>query len=114
MLDAVPLLSPLAWPMVFSYPVHKIGPAFQPEKPDAQPVCLVVYRNRKDKVGFLEINPATARMLEICAEERQFSSRQILQQIASELPGAELGQLLAAGEATLAQLRNLDIIRFSG
>ncbi|MDG1938751.1 MAG: putative DNA-binding domain-containing protein, partial [Pseudomonadales bacterium] len=59
LLDHVPVLSPLAWSMVFDYPVHKIGETFQPEQPSEQPVCLVVYRNRQDKVAFLEANPVT-------------------------------------------------------
>ncbi len=112
LLDAIPRLSPLAWPLVFAYPVHKIGVDFQPQQPEPVPVCLVVYRNRGEKVKFLEINPATARLLEICDEHCGLTARQILQQVAAEMPGSSLQRLLEAGEGALAQLRNLDIIHF--
>ena len=55
LIDGVPHLSPLLGPMVFSYPVHKIGQHFQPHQPSADPVCLVVYRNRADQVRVLEL-----------------------------------------------------------
>ncbi|MBT5292950.1 MAG: DUF2063 domain-containing protein, partial [Cellvibrionales bacterium] len=53
LIDHIPVLSPLAWSMVFDCPVHQIGETFRPEQPSEQPVCLVVYRNRQDKVAFL-------------------------------------------------------------
>ncbi|MGH8431178.1 MAG: HvfC family RiPP maturation protein, partial [Solimonas sp.] len=53
LLDAVPLLSPLAWALSYDYPVHRIGPDFQPAAPGAQPTYLVVYRDRDDQVRFM-------------------------------------------------------------
>jgi hypothetical protein len=112
-LEAVPKLSPLAWSMVFEYPVHKIGVDFQPQSPSEQPVCLVVYRNRDDHVRFLEINPLTSRLLTLCEENKNNRTvSDLLSQLEKELPHLNREQIFANGEATFAQLRNLDIIHF--
>jgi hypothetical protein len=108
--EQLPVLSPLAWSMVFNYPVHQIGPDNRPESPSEQPHCLVVYRNREDKVAFLEANVVTARLLELCEDNHQFSGRELLEQIAREMSVADSQTILAGGRETLAQLRSLDII----
>ncbi len=41
LLAGVPVVSPVAWPLVYRYPVHRIGPAFQPRDPPAQPSYLL-------------------------------------------------------------------------
>lgn len=114
LIDHIPVLSPLAWSMVFRYPVHQIGPSFQPEQASEQAVCLVVYRNRQDKVAFLEANPVTARLLELCESNSESSSQrsgqELLQQIAKELQHPDANVVVNAGAETLAQLRQLDII----
>lgn len=111
-MDAVPVLSPLAWSMVFQFPVHKIGVDYQPVEPEGTPVCLVVYRNRKDKVKFLESNPMTARLLELCENNESRTAKELLEQIGLELQSEKIDAILDGGLAILAQLRNLDIIFF--
>lgn len=108
LLDHIPLLSPLAWSMVFQFPVQKIGPDYRPEQPDAVPTCIVVYRNREDQVKFLDANPVTARLLELC--EGNKTGRALLEQIATELNSADPVPVINGGADTLAQLRSLDII----
>ena len=111
-IDGVPHLSPLAWPMVFSYPVHKIGQHFQPHQPSADPVCLVVYRNRADQVQFLECNAVTGRMLELLEQSAGASGRDLLQTIAIELRHPELAQVIDGGRVILEQLHSLGIIYY--
>src|SRR5690606_6965982 len=61
LLEGIPVLSPLALPLAYEWPVHRIGPEFQPATAPPEPTRLVVYRDRRDEVGFLEINLVTAR-----------------------------------------------------
>lgn len=75
--------SQLAWPLVYSYPVHQIGPDNQPEQPNAQPVYLLVYRNVDDKVKFVELNPVSARLLDLL--NAGLTGSQAAEQIAEEL-----------------------------
>lgn len=58
-------ISPLAWPLAYSYPVHRIGPAYLPSEPEAEPICLIVYRNADDCIRFIEITPTTYELLQI-------------------------------------------------
>lgn len=55
-------LSPVAQLASYQYPVHRIGPSFQPEAP-TEPSFLLVYRDRESRVKFMELNAATARLL---------------------------------------------------
>jgi hypothetical protein len=61
-------LSPLAWPLIYQYPVHRIAPSFLPLTPPPQPTCLIVYRNRDDDAGFIEITPSTYGLLQLLEE----------------------------------------------
>lgn len=63
-LDAPLAVSPLAWPLAYRWPVHRIGPDQRPAMPPAQPTFLVVYRDGGDRVQFLEIGSETARLLD--------------------------------------------------
>lgn len=109
LLERTPVLSPLAWSLAYTFPVHKIGPAFLPKKPDAQPAYLVVYRNRQDQVKFMEINAVTARLLELL-QQRPASGRKLLGRLARELKHPQPQAVIEQGAAILAGLRERDII----
>ncbi len=111
LLDGHPILSPLAWPLAYQYPVHRISPRFQPDAPGEQPTFLVVYRNREDKVGFMEINPVTAQLLELLrAEPGEHTGRELLLGIASQLGHPQPEVVVQGGAEILDTLRARDII----
>jgi len=60
--------SPLAWPLAYHYEVHKIGPSYQPTIPSENTVFLLVYRNQQDKITFIELNPVSARLIDLLNE----------------------------------------------
>ncbi len=78
-------LSALAWPLVYRFPVHRIAPAYQPQEPAETPTCLLVYRDRDDKVRFLQVNPLTYRLLELLAQGGNHTLEVHLQQLVSEM-----------------------------
>lgn len=110
LLEGSPVVSPLAWSLAYQFPVHLIGPDCQPEQPGEQPTYIVVYRNRDDKVEFLEANAVTARMLELLGEEQALTGLQVLERIAQELQHPNPPLVIEGGLATMQQLRDLDII----
>lgn len=111
LLGGHPVLSPLAWSLAYTWPVHRISPEFQPAEPPAEPTRLVVYRDRADEIGFLEINPVTARLLELLERAVGASSgRDCLLQIATELGHPSPDTVVAAGAAILEDLRARDVI----
>lgn len=94
-LAAVPNLSPLAWLLNYQFPVHQIGPGHQPCEA-GEPTYLVVYRDRCDQVQFMELTPATARLLELTRENSTATAGEILHSLAAEL-GMPVDDVLAFG-----------------
>lgn len=110
LLAGVPVLSPLAFPLCYRYPVHTIGPAHQPASPPDRPVYLVIYRDRHHKVGFMELNPVAARLVELIRNDTGGSGRDLLEQIAAELKHPDPGTVIAAGLDIMRGLRGKDIL----
>jgi len=107
-LELVPVVSPLAWSLSYRYPVHRIGPSFQPQEPPQSPTFLLVYRDRDDEVGFMEINAVTARLLQL-AEGGQLSGRQLLESLAAEMR-TDAGALLEFGRELLRKLLDAGVL----
>ena len=110
LLDGVPVISPVAWPLAYRYPVHRISPDFQPELPGEQPTFLVVYRRRDDSVGFTEINAVTARLLELLQQGGQATGRELLLQVAAEIAHPQPQVVVDGGKSMLDNLKNNEII----
>ena len=110
LLDGIPVLSPLAWQLAYEYPVHRIGPDFQPTAADRAPTFLVIYRDAQDEVGFMEINPVTKRLLELLQTSNSASGRELLLQIASELSHPQPEVVVSGGAEILANLRKKSIV----
>lgn len=109
LMSEIPQVSPLAWRLCYQYPVHRIGPDYQPGEPPEQPTFLVVYRNRQQQVRFLEANAVTTRLLQLC-EDQALTGEAALIQIAGELQHPDPNTVVVNGEATLRQLQQLEII----
>jgi len=110
LLQGIPVLSPLAWHLAYTYPVHRIGPDYLPDRPGDTPTFLVVYRNRDDDVGFLEINPVTRRLLELVDANHDVSGKQLLSRIADELRHPDPEVVFRGGGEILVDLHHKDII----
>lgn len=107
-----PVLSPLAWSLCYTYPVHRLSPEFQPATPPPQPTYLVVYRNRADRVRFLEINAVTARLLQLLmpGSGPEMTGEQALRSVAHELGHPDPAAVVAGGAAVLVELRALEVV----
>jgi hypothetical protein len=110
-LAAVPGLSPLAWLLSYHYPVQRIGPGFRPTEA-TDPTYLVVYRNRLDHVCFMELNAATARLLELVRDNSGDSAAEVLGRLAAEL-GMTEDAMLAFGPAQLEQMIEQSVVLVS-
>ncbi|MGJ4728052.1 HvfC family RiPP maturation protein [Luteimonas sp. SDU101] len=105
LLDATPVLSPLAWPLAYRWPVQRIGPHYQPEiAPDA-PTLLLVRRTADGEVRFAALSPLAFRLLELLAPGER-SGRECLHALAAEagLDDAQADAFLAEGAALLARM----------
>lgn len=108
LITGIPQLSPLAWPLSYHYPVHRIGPE---QIPDGETEThLVVYRDRHDAVHFLEINAVTARLLQLIQQNVAASGRELLESIATEMNHPQPQQIVSAGAEILLDLRHRDLL----
>ncbi len=103
-------LSPLAWPLVYQYPVQQISPDFLPDTPPEQATFLVVYRNLKDEVNFSVITPITYRLLQIIQEQGQVLTADCLKQVAEESNHPNPEMIIAGGLQILKELAEKTVV----
>jgi hypothetical protein len=101
-------LSPVAWVLSYRFPVHRIGPGFQPTEA-TEPTYLAVYRDRQDSVQFMELNSATARLLELVRDNDGQALSVLLDQLAQEL-GIAPEALQASGLQQVQEFSERSII----
>ena len=110
LLNGHPIMSPLAWPLTYQYPVHQISKDFVPEEPSEQPVYLLVYRDQKDEVHFMELNPVTALLLQLINEDNGLTTKQMLENIAEQMNHPEPNIVIEGGYQIMQDLRERNII----
>lgn len=103
-------LSDLAWPLAYRFPVHRIGPGFQPSASPETPTFLVVYRDRGDTVRFMEINPASYRVLQLLEQHGPLPATECLARIAVELHHPDPAAVLSFGAGLLRGLAERGVI----
>ena len=108
LLAGTPVLSPLAWILGYRYPVHRIAPEYQPA--EEAPTFLVVYRDRDDEVGFLELNPVTARLLELLREGEGDTGRALLERVAVEIDHPQPQVVIDGGRGVLEDLHRCGVV----
>jgi hypothetical protein len=110
LLEGRPEISPLAWSLQYRFPVHRISPDNLPSEPSSAPAYLVVYRNLEGRVGFLEINAVTARLIELLVEGDVDSGRSALILIAEELDHPRPQTVIDGGVTILEDLRQRQVV----
>lgn len=110
LIDGIPILSPLAWPLSYQFPVHTISSENLPTEVPEQPTYIIVYRNPQDEVKFLEMNPVTAHLVQLISEDTQRSGRQLLEAIADQLQHPEPEVVIQGGQQILQDLYARGII----
>ena len=110
LLAELPLASPLAWTLSYQFPVHLIGPDYQPESVPQQPTFLVVYRNRQHDVLFMESNALTVRLLDLLSAGEYASGLTLLEQLATEIQHPDVAVFTELGLDLMKRLQKSDII----
>ncbi len=104
------MLSPLAWPLAYQYPVQQISPEFLPTETPEQPTYLIVYRDWEDDVHFIQTTPVTFRLLQLLEEKPGIVVNDCLQKIATEMNHPEPKKLIEAGREIIENLAAKSII----
>lgn len=108
LLDGVPVLSRLAWPLAYEWPVSEIGPGFIPQAAPDLPTLLLARRGADLKVYFSRLTPLAHALLSSLAE-RRVSGRQHLEGLAEAI-GINAGEILPQGVAMLENLRAQGVV----
>jgi len=111
LLANIPVKSVLTWAYAYQYAVHRISPDFLPTQAEDQPVYLAVYRQADDKVGFLELNPVTANLLNAIEENvADRTGEELLREIATTINYLNVDAFITHGAAALKEMRQLEIL----
>lgn len=111
LLEGAPVKSALAWVFAYTFPVHQISTEFLPEAPGEQPTYLAVFRKADDDLGFMLLNPVTARLLELIEQaDASRTGRELLLELAAEIAYPEPETLVAHGAEAMEEMRRSEIL----
>jgi hypothetical protein len=110
LLAGVPVLNPLARLLTYRFPVHRIGADFRPAAPDPDPTRLVMVRRRDYGIGFLEVNPLVARLIELLGDNRDQRGAGLLDTLQREFPAIPARAFQEGGVAALHELAVREVV----
>lgn len=110
LLNGIPVLSPLAWPLSYTYPVHRIRADFQPDEAPEKPTRLLVWRQRDFKVRFMLLNDISLLLLQKMKAKPQNTGLELLNLIAGAIHHPKPDVVIKGGAALLKDLRDKDVI----
>ena len=106
MMQASVLINPARVDVVSPWPVHRIGPDWQPRK--SEPTFLVVFRDAQLDVQFTEINAVTAHVLSLL--DQGLSGQQAFAQLAADMNHPDPQALMGFGQQLLISLREQGVL----
>ena len=110
LLDDVPILSPLAWPLAYRWPVNRIGPGIQPTEPPAEPTLVLLRRDADGRVHFSKLSPLLFRLLELVDTNIDATGGALLRQLALEAGHADLDGFVAEAMPMLRRLHGEGVL----
>lgn len=108
LLDGVLVLSPLAMPLAYRWPVTDIGPGHVPRSAPEAPTTLLVHRDERHDVHFTRIAPLVYQLLASLQSHRR-TGREHLAALAREI-GADQAQLQLHALPLLRQLHAQGVV----
>jgi hypothetical protein len=105
LLEGAPVVSPLAWALAYRWPVHRLGPDYQPDEAPAAPTFVLLRREADGDVRFSALSPLAFRLLARLDEHPLLTGREQLEALAQEAGVAADAAFLAQGRQLLEQMR---------
>lgn len=109
LLDSPLRVSPLAWPLAYQWPVHRLAPNYQPSTPPAEPTLLLVRRTPGFEVRFSELSLLAWRLLQRIEEDPGLAGRGQLLALAREA-GVASFEFMDSAVALLRRMREEGVI----
>jgi hypothetical protein len=110
LLNGIPVLSPLAWPLSYQYPVHQIRADFQPQTPPDHATHLLVWRQQDYSIKFMQLNEVSLLLLQKLKEEPAQSGLDLLTAIAGIIKHLKPEVVLESGLGLLNELKQKQVI----
>lgn len=104
LLNGIPVLSPFAWALAYTWPVQRLGPDYQPDLPPGSPTLILVRRDSRYDIRFAEISPLVLRLIEIL-RDGDCTGRQALEQLSGEAGITDVAVFVEQGNAMLQRMR---------
>jgi hypothetical protein len=104
------LVSPLAWPLAYRFPVQMISPDYLPVAVEQTPTYLIVYRDQHDQVHFMQSTALTLRMLQILDEQSDISGDACLHKLIEEAQHLDPQLLFNEGLKILQEMAEKGIV----
>jgi hypothetical protein len=104
---------PTCWPLVFRFPVHRIGADYLPQQAPDAPTYLLMYRRSDEQIKFMESSAATFRLLQLLDDEALPTLQDVCEQLAVEMQHPDILVLQAMVQDTLHQLQLAGVIKSS-
>lgn len=101
--------SPLAWPLLYHWPVHRLGAEDAPAHPPSEPTGLLVRRQADGEVRFATLSPLAVDLLSRIGEQPGLDGHAYLQHLATAHGLAE-DALAGPGAALLQQFLQAGVI----
>lgn len=100
-----PALTPVHMLLAYPYAVHRIGKRYQPTAAQREETCLLVFRDHRDAVRFILLNPVSARLVALI-QPGDLTGNQAVEQAVSELRHPEPAVAIEGGHAIIKNLRH--------
>lgn len=110
LLNGIPVLSPLVWPLSYVYPVHRISANFQPQTASDTATHLLVWRQKDFKIKFMQLNETSMLLVQKIKEDTGMSGRDLLKAVAAMIKHPKPEVVCEAGSALLTELKGKQII----
>ncbi|WP_313431288.1 putative DNA-binding domain-containing protein [Pseudomonas sp.] len=108
LLAGVPVLSSLAEPLAYAWPVSHIGPEHLPGEAPDEPTLLLAHRGKDHKVAFSRLAPLAHALLQ-SLQDQPVSGREHLAALAAAA-GVEPAAIAAPGLALLQSLKAQGVV----
>jgi len=110
LLSGIPILSPLAWPLSYRYPVHRIHAEFQPATAPDEATHLLVWRQQDYTIKFMQLNEISLLLLQKMKTEPALTGFELLTAIGGQIKHPKPQVVLEGGLVLLKELKEKQVI----
>lgn len=110
LMRGVPLLSPLAWPLAYQWPVARIGPDVQPMVAPDAPTLVLLRREADGQVHFSSLSPLLYQLLVLIGANAEATGSELLRGLARDVGEADAVGFIEAARPMLQRLRDEGVV----